>query len=249
MKNPMDLSARHVLVTGASSGIGRAACVLASRLGARVSLLARNPEGLQETLSLMDGEDHAFHCCDVAEIGGLEDQVKQIVGTSGPLDGLVHCAGVSTGRPLAMSKPDFVRDVMTVNFFSFVELVRVISRKKNSNQGASLVGVSSVAAFRGGKAQEAYAASKAAIDSVLKPMAKELADRRIRVNAAAFGMVRTHSYQMYLDGGGSDEALGTQQYLGVAEPEDAASVLCFLLSDASRFITGTTLVADGGFLS
>lgn len=249
MINPMDLSGRHVLVTGASSGIGRAACIMASRLGARVSLLARSQERLEETVSLMDGDGHGCYCHDVAQVEGLEDVVKKVVTVSGPLDGLVHCAGVSTGRPLLMSKPDFVKEVMAVNFFSFVELVRAVARKRNSHEGASLVGVSSVAAFRGGKAQEAYAASKAAIDSVLKPMAKELSDRRIRVNAAAFGMVRTHSYQMYLDGGGSDEALKTQQYLGVGEPEEAASILCFLLSDASRFITGTTLIADGGFLS
>ena len=246
--NPMDLTGKHILVTGASSGIGRQTAITASRLGARLSLMARNRDRLAETMAALEGDGHASHVFDLTNLGGIADVIKGIVADSGPLDGLVNSAGVGELRPLRLSNPDFLDKVFRINFFPFVELVRCAGNRKHSNPGASFVGISSVAAFRGARAQGAYAASKAAIDAVVRPMAKELADRRVRVNAAAFGMIHTEMYQNFLDVVGSDEALASQ-YLGVGQTEDAAHVICFLLSDASRFVTGSTLIADGGFLS
>lgn len=248
MINPMDLTGKHILVTGASSGIGRQTAITASRLGARLSLMARNDERLAQTMAALEGHGHLSRVFDLVNLEGLAELVKGIVAENGPLDGLVNSAGVAENRPIRLSNPDFLEKVFRINFFPFVELVRCAGNRKHSNLGASFVGISSVAAFKGAKAQGAYAASKAAIDAVVRPMAKELADRRVRVNAAAFGMIHTDMYQTFLDAGGSDESLA-DQYLGVGQTEDAANVICFLLSDASRFVTGSTLVADGGFLS
>jgi NAD(P)-dependent dehydrogenase (short-subunit alcohol dehydrogenase family) len=249
MINPMDLSGKHILITGASSGIGRETSITASQLGAKLSLVARSAERLNETLTSIARDINHAYSFDLRQLDGIENLIKMIVSENGPLDGLVNCAGIALNRPIKMVKPEFLQDVFSINFFPFVELVRAVTKKNMSNDGASFVGISSVAAFKGNKAQGAYAASKAATDAIIKPMAKELSERGIRVNTAAFGMIRTDMYKYFLDAGGDDELLKADQYLGVGEVEDAANVICFLLSGASRFITGTSLLADGGFLS
>lgn len=247
--NPMELTAKHILVTGASSGIGRATCVLASKLGAKVSLVARNEEKMAETLSMMTGEGHGAYVCDLTSIDAIQELVKQIVSEQGVFDGFVHCAGIAGNRPLKLCSPEFISDMMKIHYFAFVEILRSVSKKKNSNDGASFVGISSVAGIRGEKAQGAYSAAKGAVQAVIHPFAKELSARGIRLNNVAFGMIATEMYQTYIDEGGSIDELIKSQYLGVGEMEDAANIICFLLSDASKFITGTTLLADGGMLS
>ncbi len=248
MKNPMDMSGKHIIVTGASAGIGCAAAILLSQLGAKVSLVARSAERMQSTLLKMEGTAHQCFAVDLANLDGLEPMCKDIVEKSGMIDGFVHCAGIGKNRPIAISKPDFVDETMRLNFYAFLEMARVLSKKKYSCDGASLLAVSSVAALRGDRTQGAYAASKAALCGVIHPMAKEMAVRNIRVNAVAFGMIQTEMYEKFQAAGGNEESLKSQ-YLGVGSCEDAANAICFLLSDASKFITGTTLVADGGYLS
>lgn len=244
----LNLDNRHILVTGASSGLGYATALLAAHLGARVSMVARRENKLQETLDALEGKGHGYWLCDLFCLESIEPLIKEITSAAGPLDGLIHCAGIGQNRPLAMTKPDFVRDLMAINFGSFVELIRASAKKKHINDGASIVGVSSVAALKGDKSQAAYAASKAAVNGLVPPLAKELAPRRIRLNAVAFGMMKTEMYRFFQEAGGGGEELRAQ-YLGLGEPEDAARVLCFLLSDYSRFITGTVIAADGGYLS
>lgn len=237
------------MIAGASSGIGRATAILASKLGARVSLIARREAELKETLNRLEGEGHSYWPFDLVSFDGILPKVKEIVASMGPLDGLAHCVGIAQNRPLVVADPDYVHQVMDVNFNSFMELVRAVAKKKHINDQASIVAVSSVAAVKGNKSQGAYAASKAALSGLVPPLAKELAVRRIRLNAVAFGMIDTDMYTVFKENGGHVEDLEAEQYLGVGQPEDAARVLCFLLSDYARFITGTTLVADGGFLS
>lgn len=248
MLNPMELNGKNILITGASTGIGQATAVLASRLGANIRIVARREDKLKDTIGQMDGEGHLYYTADLTELIEIEALVKKIVSDGGALDGFVHCAGIAPTRPIKLTKPDYLHEVMQINFYSFVELIRVITKKKNCNDGASMVGISSVAAIKGNKAQGAYTASKAAVASIVAPMAKEFSDRRIRVNAVAFGMIHTQLYEQFLEAGGEAEAL-KNQYLGIGSTEDAANILCFLLSNASRFITGTVLHVDGGYLS
>ena len=249
MINPMELSGRHIVITGASSGIGRAACIQASKLGAKVSLIARNEERLKETLSLMEGEGHSIYTYDLNEINGIDNLMASIVESNGPIDGMVHCAGLGINRPVKMSKPDFVTMMTTIHYFAFVELIRAASARSRSNSGASYVGISSVASQRGDKAQGVYSAAKGAMDAVVHPFAKELAAKGIRVNTIAFGMVDTDMYKAFLDSGGDNEYLLNNQYLGVIPVEYAGNAICFLLSDASRYITGGTMNYDAGDLS
>ncbi len=249
MINPMELTGRHIVVTGASAGIGRATCIQASKLGAKLCLVARNEERLKETLSLMEGEGHSFYSYDLNDIDGIDNLIKEITEKDGALDGLVHCAGIGLNRPMKLAKPDFIVQNTSIHYYAFVELMRAASARKRTNEGASYIGISSVAAVHGNKTQGAYSAAKAAMNAVIHPFAKELAPKNIRVNTIAFGMVETDMYKGFLEAGGSNEELIQEQYLGIIPVEYAGNAVCFLLSDASRYITGGTLNYDAGALS
>lgn len=247
MINPMDLSNKHIIITGASSGIGRACAIQVSRLGGKVTLIARSKDKLFETINLMEDENkHAYYCFDLNNTEDIESLIKNIISEQGVVDGLCHAAGIATSRPLKLSKPTYVNKMFSVHIFAFAELVRVLSLKHNLNEGASLVGVSSVAAEHGNTAQGIYAAAKGAMNSFIKPVAKELANRKIRINNVAYGIVNTKMYQEFLETGG-DENVVKQQYLGIIDTESAANAVMFLLSDASKFITGSVLPVYAGY--
>lgn len=252
MINPMDLSGKRILVTGASSGIGRQTAIYLSKLGATINLLARRESQLNETLQCMEGNNHRLYPFDLTQLDSIQALIKQMIQDGGSLDGVVHCAGIAPMRPLAMTKPEYLHNVMLINFYSFVEIVRCAAAKKYFNMGASFIGISSTAAKKGGKSQIAYAASKAAIDAACLVMAKELAPKGIRINTVMPSLIKTEMYEQFItDAGSSDKQtfVTPEQYLGIGLPQDIASAIAFLLSDSSRFITGTTLVVDGGFLS
>lgn len=249
MINPLDLTGKHIVVTGASSGIGRATCIQASKLGAKISLIARNEDKLNDTLSEMDGTGHTIWKYDLNDVNGIENLIAQIAEHDGAFDGLVHCAGLGTNRPLKLTKPDFVSSMMNLHYFAFVELLRCASAKKRTNAGASYLGISSISAVRGDKTQGAYAAAKGAISSVVHPFAKELAEKGIRVNTVTFGMVETDMYKGFREAGGNNEELLQNQFLGIIPVEYAANIICFMLSDMSKYMTGGTLYYDAGTLS
>jgi len=252
MINPMDLTGKHILVTGASQGIGRATAVHISKLGAKVSLIARNEEKLKETLGLLEGENHAIYSFDLKQIEGIGELIKQIVSQGGALNGLVHCAGIAAMRPLAMTKIDFLHEMMLINFYSFVELVRVFSKKQNYETNASIVGISSVAGSNGLKSKVAYCSSKSAMDGAMRALAVELSDKKIRVNTVVPGLIKTGMYEQYVDSAGEEvfeRNVLSRQFMGLGETIDVANAVAYLLSDASKFITGTGFVVDGGYLS
>lgn len=247
MVNPMELTGKHILITGGSSGIGRACAVQASRLGAKVTLIARNEEKLQETIFQAEhSEKHTFYPFDLNQTEGIEALVKQIVAERGPVDGFCHAAGIATARTLKTSKPAFVEKMLRIHLFAFFELVRCLSLKEHLNNGASLVGISSVAGEKGNISQEAYGAAKAGMNGFVYPAAQSLAPRGIRVNTVAYAMVDTDMYQEFLDNGGNP-VLMQRQYLGVIDQESAANAVLFLLSDACKYITGSVFPVCAGY--
>lgn len=145
MINPMDLSNKQILVTGASSGIGRATAIHISKLGAKVVMVARRLDELENTLKMLDGKGHKYYHFDLTTISDIEGFIKNIVKEVGPFDGFVHCAGIGTPRPLAMTKYENVHQIMLINFYAFFELVRVLSKRGSFNPGMSMVGISSIA--------------------------------------------------------------------------------------------------------
>lgn len=251
----LSLKNKHILVTGATSGIGRQTAILTSKYGARVSIIGRREEKLQETLSMMSGEGHDFSVFDLSDINGIEPLIKNIVAKNGPFDGYVQCAGINKDQPINSVKFDKIHELMLTNFYSFYEMVRVISRKGRFNPGLSIVGISSTAAECGVSSNTAYSATKAAMNGAMRSMAKELSVKGIRVNTILPGPTNTEMYREYLTlrtGVKEQESSLTpvqRNYLGINEPSDVANAAMFLLSPASRMITGIELPVDAGYTS
>ena len=147
------MEGKHILITGGASGIGRQTAIILSELGARVSIMDLQEEGLKETLSMLKGEGHSIHVADLSQIDALEELVVGIVKETGPFDGYVQCAGIVKNLPVINYKFERLHKIMLVNFYSYFEIVRILSKKGRYNEGMSIVGISSIAATHGAAAQ------------------------------------------------------------------------------------------------
>lgn len=249
------MDGKHILVTGGSSGIGRHTAILLSKLGVRVSIIGRNEDSLRETLYMLNGNGHSMHVFDLANVDELEPLIVSIVKETGAFDGFVHCAGIVKSLPILNYKYERLHNIMLVNFYSFFEICRILSKKGRFNEGMSIVGVSSIHATHGATAQAAYGASKAAMDGAMRCLARELSSKRIRVNTVQPAATETPMYTSYMQIKATANATEVQikenprQYLGMNAPLDVANAIVFLLSPASRMITGVHLPVDGGFAS
>jgi len=243
--NPMDLSNKRILITGASSGIGRATAIYLSKLGAKTVLLARNEDRLNDTIIQLENDGHMYIVADLAESEDMTHIFDKSVENGTKLSGLVHSAGFSQVIPINMLTKDRMQKEMNINYFSFIELVRQFSKKKY-NQGGSIVGVSSIAADKAEQCQTNYSASKAAMNIAAQALSLELAKKQIRINTVMPGAVYT-SMAMHMEESGIDMSeIEKLQLLGMGKAEQVASVIAFLLSDMSSFITGRNVFADGG---
>lgn len=252
MTDFIDFTKKRVLVTGAAGGMGQAVSALLASHGAQVILLDRNEEQLDIVHKSLEGEGHSFYACDLGQIDSIEGLIGQIIQEQGPVDGFVHCAGIANVRPLKLSKYSYMLELMNVNYFSFVEIVRCITKRNAFNPGLSIVGICSIGAFYGAPTKTAYSSSKAAMYVAVKCMAVELADKGVRANVVAPGTTRTSMMEKaeeYSAGTDSYKQKLSRQYLGICEPEDIANSIVFLLSDKARMITGTCLTVDGGKMS
>ncbi len=241
--NPYSLEGKTVLVTGASSGIGRATAIECSRLGARLVLTARNEQRLCETLSLLEGEGHSMV---VADLTRAED-IARLVKTVPQIDGFVCNAGITVRRPVNFLKAEELNDVFATNTFAGFMLTKALMKAKKVNKGGSMVFLSSMAARKVTPGNAMYAASKAAIESFSRSCAQEYAARNIRSNAILPGMVET---KMTMGGMLDSELIERDKahYLlrRYGRPEEISWAIIFLLSDASQWITSTSLMVDGG---
>lgn len=248
MTDVFELKNKRVLIAGASSGIGRKTAEMLAGMGANVVLLARREDMLKEVVDGLSGTGHSYYVADLSELERIESLLKIIVNENGALDGVVYCSGMGDSRPVKVAKPEFVQQMMTINFFAFYELVRCITKRGRFNPGMSIVGLSSCAAVDPAKSQSVYSASKAAMDAAVQVMAQEYADKGIRVNTVRPGMVRTAMYQIVMDDIGEEFNVdfNKKQFMGLGETEDIANVIAFLLSPLSKFTTGAHFSVDGG---
>lgn len=250
MSRPFDLSERRVLVTGAASGIGLASSLRVAAMGARVLAFDRDENGLAALLAQLPGAGHASHAIDLREVDEIPAAMVACAEQGGPLSGLVHAAGISSVSPTRLLSPKNYRDVLAVNTEAALALVRGFqNRKVCTEDGGSVVLIASVMALVGSVGGTAYSMSKAALTGLAKSAALEFAPRGIRINCIAPGFVKT---QMYDKVAASWDAAQREQIerahpLGLGEPDDVANAIAFLLADASRWITGSTLVCDGGY--
>lgn len=247
--NKFDLSGKNILVTGASSGIGQHTALLLSQLGASVVLLGRNSDALKTTATRCKGKTYIISV-DVRDEKSLEQSFKQMVADFGVLDGMVHAAGISTTLPLKNINLDKLVPFFETNVFATVNLVKHFSKMGHYNKnGGSIVLLASVMGLVGEVGKTIYSATKGALVASSKSMALELAPKQIRVNCIAPGVVESPMSQtaVYAQDAESYEKVKSYHPLGLGKPDDIAYTAAFLLSDASRWITGVTLAVDGGY--
>lgn len=244
INNPFSLEGKTILVTGASSGIGKATAIACSRMGAKVIISARSEERLKETLSSLYGDEHLIICCDVTD----DSSMKQMVAELPAIDGMVLCAGMAINLPVQFCDREHMDQLFNLNFFGNVELMRLIYKKKKINKGGSIVMIDSVGGLtRFAPGGAIYGATKAALNSYSKFCAREFSGRKIRVNCVCPGMIDT---PLIHRGTLTEEQLAedAKRYpcgrYGL--PEDVANGVIYLLSDASAWVTGTELYIDGG---
>lgn len=250
MYNPLDLSGKLILVTGASSGIGRATAVVLSRMGARLILAGRRIGAIEETLAATNSSaDHICSTFDLADVDGIPKWIAEVVGSAGTqLDGAVHTAGVSAIVPLRAVSGSNIDKLMIPNVSATLMLLRGVTAKLVAAPAAmSIVLLSSVAAIVPSPGLITYSATKSAINAIARSAAKELAGKGIRVNSIAPGYVQTPMLAQFADDITDFARIEKQQFLGIIDPEEVGVMAAYLLSDAARSITGSQFVMDGGF--
>lgn len=244
MYNPYSLEGKTILVTGASSGIGRATAIECSKMGATVVIVGRNVDRLKETMSAMVGEGHSYIVSDMS----ISENLNAIVDQSPQLDGLVNNAGMGNMSPISFIKEDVLNDVFKINTFAPILLLKLLTKKKKIKKNGSVVFTSSVAGLGAASTGNGiYTASKGALSAFIKVAALELATKGIRVNAVCPGMTKTplienesvQEEELQKD----MERYPLKRY---ADPKEIAWGIIYLLSDASSFVTGDNLVIDGG---
>ena len=241
--NPFTLEGKTILVTGASSGIGRGIAVTCSKMGAKVIINGRNTIKLQETSSLMESDSVIIIAGDLTDLSTL----SLLVGELPKLDGVVHCAGIGQRIPCKDLQTENVNQVMEVNFKAPVMLQAELLRQKKMNKSASIVFVASIASWSPSFGNSIYSASKGAIISYANCLALELAPRKIRVNCISPAMVWT---DLILNDGIDEDQLkeDEQKYplKRYGQPEDIANLVVYMLSDASSWMTGSNVKISGG---
>jgi NAD(P)-dependent dehydrogenase (short-subunit alcohol dehydrogenase family) len=246
----INLCDKKILVTGASSGIGKAVVQIASTIGAKLVLVGRNKERLQQTFNALEGINNEQFVCDVTDYSSINEIINESVKNTGPFNGFVHCAGIEKTLPLKASNNKIFKEIFETNVFAAFEISRILSQKGNYNpSGTSIVLISSVMGLKGEVGKISYCSSKSALLAGSKALALELAPKKIRCNCVLPGIVQTEMTNTLFKTitEESKQNIISRHPLGLGLPNDVAYLICFLLSDNARWITGSDYVIDGGY--
>ena len=247
--NPLDLSGRRYLITGAASGIGKATSILLSRLGAELLLVDLNAEGLQATQHSCPNRTSLL-TVDLTNTEEMKQKISEAVAVFGTLNGFAHIAGRPYITPLKGVSEKVCMEVYRLNAYAAIELAKLFTNRKiYAGENGAVVLISSVYGVVGSAANVGYAMTKSAIIGITKALAMEFAAKKIRFNCIAPGFIRTpmmdtniNSFdQHYL------ETLNSLHPLGLGEADDIANAVAYLLSDMAKWVTGSVMNVDGGF--
>lgn len=243
MYNPYSLEGKTILITGASSGIGRCTAIECSKMGAKLVITGRNKERLNDTLSNLEGEGHGIFAGDLTEDKTIEALMERLP----QLDGVFFCAGVTDTTPAKFIDEEKIERVFNINIISPMLLTKWLVKKKKIQACASLVYMSSYGAEVVTSGLGIYAASKGAVNSFMRTIATELSARKVRANSIMAMMVKTELIDTLGSLSKEDIEKDEAKYpLGYGKPEDVAFAVIYLLSDASKWVTGSIIKMDGG---
>ncbi|MDD4589529.1 MAG: SDR family NAD(P)-dependent oxidoreductase [Parabacteroides sp.] len=245
MYNPYSLEGKTILITGASSGIGKSAAIECSKLGAKVIITARNKERLEKTFSALDGTGHSILLCDLIDFS----EITKMVAKLPEIQGVINNAGYTEFAPVQFINEDVLQNMMGVNTIAPIIILRSLVKMKKLKKGASVVFTSSLSGLgRTSIGNTMYASTKGAISAFIQGAALELSAKGIRVNAVCPGMVETN---ILSNGTVSSEQIEEDKKIyplkRYGRPEEVAWAMIYLLSDASLWTTGTNLIIDGGY--
>ena len=243
--NPFSLEGKRVLVTGASSGIGKAVAQECARCGAQLVLTARSEERLKATLDSLEGEGHTMIIADLT----IQEDLSSLIGQlDAALDGVVLCAGINDKSIIKFLNQEHVDKMLATNFTSPVYLSQMLTKKKKLNKEASIIFISSISAFYPSISNAMYASSKAALSQFAKVLALEVMPQKVRVNCIEPAFVETGMLNKYEISDKMNEIRANAPFGRFLEPVEVAQAAIYLLSDATKLVTGSNLVMDGGFL-
>jgi NAD(P)-dependent dehydrogenase (short-subunit alcohol dehydrogenase family) len=240
--DPFSLAGKRILVTGASSGIGRQIAISCAQMGAQLVITGRNTERLAATFAELDGEGHAQIAADLSR----QEDIDRLSAEVGVVDGVVHAAGISKLAPFRMISRAQLDEQFSSNVYAPILLTKGLLAKKRIAPKGSILFISALASHVGPLASGTYSASKAALLGAMRTLALEVVRQGIRANCIAPGYVRTPMLDNLNQGGGSIDEHAKLTPLGLGEPEDVAYAAVFYLSDASRWVTRNYFVVDGG---
>lgn len=249
--NPFTLENKVIVISGAGSGIGRQCAISCARMGARLILLDINGDGLSETAGMIErSSDHYCATVDLLDYPNVSSIIEDAVMKVGRINGILNCAGISTTNLFKLTKEKELDKFFKTNVYSGFFLSQECTKfRRFSKDGGSIVFFSSIAGNLGTVGKSTYGMTKAALLSLSRNLACELAPKKIRVNSITPGVICTpiNMNLPHMKDPEQRDAIETQHLLGLGEPSDVANACIFLLSDASRWVTGTNLVVDGGF--
>lgn len=249
MSNPFSLSGKKILIVGASSAIGKAITVRSLISGAMVVAIDQSKRILEETTKSIGFDSLKLESFSFFNTKLIENELQALYKKYGSFDGFVYCSGIGGARPLSFTSVEFNQLIMNANYFTFLEFVRCLSKKKKLLNGGSIIAISSVASIKGLKSKIAYASSKAALDAAVRNLAAELSEKKIRVNSIQKGWVSSDIQNDFIQNNQSisSDDDSKRQLLGVIDPEEIANTTIFLLSNAAPSLTGTAIILDGGY--
>lgn len=241
--NPFSLEGKKILITGASSGIGRGVAVDTSKMGASVIITARNEDRLKITLSQMEGNNNRYYLAELSN----KDELGYLIEELPILDGIVLSAGIIKTLPVKNINNDAIDQIFEVNILSSIRLLSQLLKRKKLAHGASIVMISSVSTFNVKVGNSLYSATKGAVNSFAKAMALEVAKQSIRVNCIQPGFVPSSILENHGLGEDALKWYADRHPMGFGTPTDIANACIYLLSDASKWVTGSIFTIDGGY--
>ncbi|MDR0528333.1 MAG: SDR family oxidoreductase [Zoogloeaceae bacterium] len=244
--NPFRLEGKRVLVTGASSGIGQKIALSSARMGAEIVGVGRDPDRMAATAKALAEISSLPHKMVSADLTLSADRESLLGALGAPVEGVAHCAGVSRLAPVRMMSEKHLRELQAINVEAPMLLTQGLLKKNLVASGGAILFLASIAAHIGVAGVAGYSGTKAALIAMTRCLAMEVVSRKIRANCLSPALVQTPLLEATGKIVGSLEEEEKNYPLGFGTPEDVANAAIFFLSDASRWITGTTLVMDGG---